>query len=516
MLRKRSYFFAARAIVLLLVLLWLIPIPAAQADIAPPPPPESGSILPGQATQVRMVSEIVLVDIAPAGKGAPRAAVTASFSMRNLGEQPEQMEVRFPLNLLYPSYQSDLEECPYPEGGFPEISDFSARVDGQTVKVTTLTERLGNPDWGQVVKDVACWATFPVTFPPGEEVLIEAAYTATGYFGWDVDSLVEFPYVLVSGRDWAGTIGSAEITIRAPYELNNLNLPEVSPDDAQVSGREVRWRFTDLEPEWNVSATILHPQLWERINKEKATVASSPSDGEAWGRLGKAYKEANATRRGYRWDEGGPELYRLSREAYEKCLALLPKDADWHFGYAELLWTNAEYQSFGDNRQRRDDLVLAVDHLRQALAISPRHARALEMLDWIAHWWLWEEEAAPPVDLSGSKPDFLILTTTPTARLESTEIPTQTPLPSATLPASATPPEPPAATDAPAAETSTPAPIAAVTEALAAGTPAAGEPGQPETEPAPPQGGGARGLCGSAALPLAAVIGAGAWRRRKR
>ncbi len=506
MVRIRLFLAAILALVLLTVLSGPGQIPLAHADIAPPPPPEAGSILPGQQTQVRMEAETVLVDIAPAaGQGAPKATVTASFIMRNQGEQAEQMDVRFPLNLLYPSYQSDLETCPYPEGGYPQINDFRARVDGQPAQLTTLREQVGNPDWGQTVKTVDCWATFPVTFPPGQEVRIEVSYTATGYFGWDVDSLVEFPYVLVTGRDWAGTIGSAEITIRAPYELNNLNLFSYSPDDAQVSGREVRWRFTDLEPEWNVSATIVHPALWEKIYKERQAVASNPADGEAWGRLGKAYKEANATRRGYRWDDSGAELYRLSREAYEKCLALLPKDADWHFGYADLLWRNVEYGSFGNHREQRDDLVLAAEHLRLALQINPRHTRALETLGWMENWWMWDTGATPPVDLSGARPDFLILTTTPTARPEPTEIPTQTPLPSATPPPTATQPAPPTAT-APPPATAAPAVGAAVTDA----------PAPTATGPAPAGEESGRRLCGAAALPFLAIAAVLAGTRQRR
>lgn len=493
MSRKRSFPIAARVTVLLLVLLWLDPVGTARADIAPPPPPEPGSILPGQETQVRMESESVLIDIAPAaGQGAPYAKVTASFTMRNLGEQAEQMDVRFPLNLLYPSYQTDLNACPYPEGGYPEIDDFKAQVAGQPVRVTTLTERLGDPNWGQEVKEVKCWASFPASFPPGEEVLIDVSYTADGYFGWDVDGLVEFPYVLVTGRGWAGAIGNAEIAIRAPFELSHLNLFEYTPDDAQVSGREVRWSFSDLEPEWNISASIVNPHVWEKIIKERLAVAEKPDDGEAWGRLGKAYKEANATRRGYRWDEGAPELYALSRAAYEKSLALLPKDADWHFGYADLLWRNVEYASFGTDAERRDELVLAVEHLRLALVINPRHTRALEMLNAIGHWWMWDEGAVPPVNLSGSRPDFLILTTTPTARPEPTDILTQTPLPSATLPPTAEPP-PAAEETAGAAETTISPP-----------TPVSSDDGSARRTP-----------CGAAALPLAAVLAAVAGKLRQ-
>ena len=51
---------------------------------------------------------------------------------------------------------------------------------------------------------------------------------------------------------------------------------------------------------------------------EQGKVQVDPQDGEAWGRLAKAYKEILFYRRGYRLDAGGADLYTLSIAAYEK------------------------------------------------------------------------------------------------------------------------------------------------------------------------------------------------------
>jgi tetratricopeptide (TPR) repeat protein len=74
----------------------------------------------------------------------------------------------------------------------------------------------------------------------------------------------------------------------------------------------------------------------------------NPNDGEAWGRLAKAYKEVVKMPKGYlREDPAGIELYALSKDAYEKCLALLPNDPLWHYGYADLLWAHYYFGVIG-------------------------------------------------------------------------------------------------------------------------------------------------------------------------
>ena len=83
---------------LIFIFCLLTPTGVVRADIAPPPPPEGSGITPGSIpTNVRMLAEKVVIDVAgisshPTGD----AAITADFQMRNLGEAEEKMNVRFP------------------------------------------------------------------------------------------------------------------------------------------------------------------------------------------------------------------------------------------------------------------------------------------------------------------------------------------------------------------------------------------------------------------------------------
>ncbi|MBE0699074.1 MAG: hypothetical protein IH586_19315 [Anaerolineaceae bacterium] len=491
MLIKHLQRMTALIFILVFLLLLALHVHPVRADVAPPPPPEGANILPNQpSTQVRMLAETVLIDVAATtGKQKPMAKVSATFTMRNLGSQEEKMEVRFPLNLLFPQYQSDLEECPYPEGGFPEISSLNAKVDGKLAKITTSYQRLKDPYGSRPEKNVACWANFAVTFPLQQDVIIEVTYNAEGYLAWNVPGLVEFPYVMVTGEGWAGTIGTAEITIRAPFELTDQTLMEYHPENGRIAGREISWHFEDEEPVSNIAATLVDPALWNRIAKENQNVEKNPQDGEAWGRLGKAYKETIMLSRGFRWDAGGPELFQLSREAYAKSVTLLPKDADWHYGYGELLWWNAIFPSFGSKREIRDDLVQAVDQFRLALKINPNHPKTREALDSLNGWG----GDTSIVDLSGPSPVYVILTTTPTANAEPTLILTETALPSPSLTSTATHPAP--TITATAAEVSVA--TAAATSGLTAGSPPTAT---PESKPA------ARGICGAGLLPAAGLV----------
>jgi hypothetical protein len=496
----RSYRRAAIALVFMLVLGLIFNIRPVLADVAPPPPPEGSNIQPPvQQTQVRMAAETVVVNIAATtGKQKPRAKVTAVFTMRNLGSQAEQMDVRFPLNLLFPHYQSDIEECPYPEGGFPEISSFSAAVDSKPANVSTIYKRMQDPRGAAPDRDIACWAAFPVSFPPQQDVSIEVTYLAEGYFGWTVTGLVEFPYVMVTGAGWAGTIGSADISIHTPYPLSPQTLMEFYPDTGVVGKQEISWHFEDFEPDTNISATIINPALLDRINQERQNVEKNPQDGEAWGRLGKAFKETIMLGRGFRWDAGAAEYYQLSKEAYQKSVTLLPKDADWHYGYGELLWWNGVFPTFGSKAQIRDDLVEALNQFRLALSINPNHPKTREALDSLNAYG----GDTSLVDLSGSKPVFTALTTTPTAAPDPTEVATATANPSPTQPPTETPASPAASATAVETAQVTAAPTQTNTaEALSTSTPAQKQPDGLK-------------VCGVGLLPAGGLVWLAAQKRR--
>jgi len=90
-----------QTIALLLTLaLALVPGERARADVAPPDAPPGANPVPvWQPTQVRMVSETVLLDVQrstpPGSQG--RAKVRGEFVLRNLGALEERFAVRLPL-----------------------------------------------------------------------------------------------------------------------------------------------------------------------------------------------------------------------------------------------------------------------------------------------------------------------------------------------------------------------------------------------------------------------------------
>jgi hypothetical protein len=307
---------------------------SVQADIAPPQNPPGSNLEPeNETTQVRMVAETVVVDVLQADP--PKAKFTADFTMLNLGNQTENLAVRFPI------------AANSVRGEYPEISNIGIRVNGKA----TDFRRVDGPDIIYQEKDALVpWAEFTVTFPsPDETVDIRVSYDLDGT-GYPNEEQTSFYYVMSTGAGWKGTIGSADIILRLPYEASPLNviIPDEKIGDATFDGREVSWSFTDFEParEHDFDFNIVKPSVWNRVVIERKNTDQNPKDGEAWGRLGKAYKEACfASAKGYpRYDESAYLLYILSRGAYEDALALLPDDGLWHAGYAELLLSYNELQ----------------------------------------------------------------------------------------------------------------------------------------------------------------------------
>jgi hypothetical protein len=373
----------------------------ARADISPPHNPSGSSIETSEEiTQVRMMDEVVVVTVL--AQDPPQAHVTANFTMRNLGKETESMFVRFPLA------QSD------GWGNFPEIRNFGVKVNDKTVSY----ERVLN-DVEEFSGEPSVWATFSVFFMPEEDVHIKVSYDLDGT-GYDYETDTSFYYTLSTGAGWKDAIGSAEIILRLPYEANlyNVILNGEMKETAQFSGNEVHWAYTDFEPaiQDNLIFDIVRPLIWKQAVDSKNAVTNNPQDGEAWGQLGKAYKESLfASPKGYpRVDEVAPEIYTLSKEAYQNAVTLLPKDGLWHAGYAELL---LDYTGWGGNGSEGDkDWQRGFQELNLAYQLAPNEPKVQE---------LCEIYATP---LSNGKYDFPSLTQTPEASesiptLESPEAP---------------------------------------------------------------------------------------------
>jgi hypothetical protein len=406
--------------------------------------------MPGEAgTAVRMVAETVTLEVFadPRTDGGASARTHAVFTMHNLGHVDETMAARFPLSFPDGSSDGSYE--------FPEISSIAVRIDGQPVK----TRREMQPPidaGGYRERDEIPWAVFDVTFPRSQDVVVQVDYTVMGY-GYYPQSI--FEYVLETGAGWNDTIGRADIVVQLPYEAGERNVfiqesngSSASTPGATISGNQIRWHYEDLEPTWenNFQIILIAPALWESVIRATDTVAGNPGDGEAWGRLAKAYKEASRLPKGWlRDDPAGTELVRLSEAAYQKCLALLPQDALWHYGYADLLW--AEYYwgaRISPSGDAQGLLPRALAELQTTLELDPGNQLAQDLLLEIG---LAVDGA---FEMRGDEYVFLALTATPPPPTPFLSPPTQAAPTVAPLAASST------ATASEPAKTHTPEPKA--------------------------------------------------------
>lgn len=398
MKRSTLLSFWARTLILALFASLLTPT-YARADAAPPQQPPGTNIVPGsETTQVRMLAETVTLTVLsrPSPRYPGQAKTEAVFMMRNLGAAEETMQVRFPLTFW--DNQSD------GFGNYPEIPDIQVQVDGKTIPTQRIQSDFIPPNGG-IAHNRAPWAAFNISFPPGKNVIITVSYTTNGY-GYEPFFMLR--YILETGAGWNGTIGAADIILKLPYLAGPENVMlDGSGSGPQFVDDEARWHFTDFEPAStdNIQVSLLVTSTWQKVLDYMEYVRKYPDDGEGWGQLGKAYKEAIRFPKGYlRTDPAGQEMYRSGVAAYEKALTLLPDDALWHYGLADLLWAHYYYADARD----MSELVRAVDELRKSLALDPKNQNAKDLAGWIGGEFPWA------ISQTDAGYDYLLLTTTPT------------------------------------------------------------------------------------------------------
>lgn len=440
------------ALLVLSALFWIAR--PAEADIAPPAPPNGAGIEPGsEVTNVRMVDEVVLIEVsANSLSETGSAAVTATFKMHNLGEKEERMDVRFP---LYSAGYFDYGRSAH-NYYFPPLENFTAWVNGKQAQVYNTYSTLEKNEKGTLVPETfPDWANFPVIFPPGQDVIISVKYMQTGYGGighFYIDNYVKYSYLLLTGASWRDTIGSADITIRLPMPANDMTVVLYEPHSVEISGNDINWHFNDFEPDQetqtdSIYAAILQPKFYFKIQDALKNTAAHPEDGKAWGQLGDAYQEAGTIANGFWSSPQGETIFRQSAGAYQKAVDLLPNNPDYRYGYANLLCKNAMWKlldrgidfpsqaydgfrnTFTQFDKLPDQINNCIQQLKQALGLNPEHEGAKELLKDLAAWdW---------VDLSGAQPNYLILTPVTETRT-STPRPSQTRRPSITLVSSST------------------------------------------------------------------------------
>jgi hypothetical protein len=88
-------------------------------------------------------------------------------------------------------------------------------------------------------------------------------------------------------------------------------------------------------------------------------------------------------REGHREDAGGQELYQLSIEAYEKCLSLLPRDAQWHAGFADLLANHSYWDLYLNGPTA--ETYRALNEIQTALGLAPNDPIVQEIAQNISY-----------------------------------------------------------------------------------------------------------------------------------
>jgi hypothetical protein len=413
---------------LLVTLLTLTLSSPVWADIAPPQQPPGFNPEPGaEGTQVRMFDEIVTIEVL--GVDPPQAHFIAIFTMRNLGSSTEEMAVRFPIAVNDGSFN------------ISEVEDITIMVNDLPISYRRVEG--AEPLYGFEDESVP-WAEFSVNFPPGEDVKISVSYNLDGT-SYDYETYTNFYYILATGAGWNGTIGSGEIILHLPYDASPQNVILDDPQNTgrsswqgmpRFSGHEVHWTFTDLEPTSNdnIIFDIVKPMVWKTALIELENITKDPQDGEAWGFLGKAYKQALfASGKGYpRVDAGADELYQLSRDAYGQAIQLKPEDGLWHAGYAELLLDEYYWVNYQD-RSYTSELDLGLREFDLAVRLAPDASKVQELVEEYTYMFPDYIVRQPNGSL-----DFVSLTATPQSPTEVvTPIPTRM-SPSTPVPATST------------------------------------------------------------------------------
>jgi hypothetical protein len=420
-----------RSFLLIGLLASLLILPGtARADISPPRALPGSDIGPGGQTQVRMLAEQIVIDVQsePGATPSMYATVSGRFTMRNLGDADEQLQVRFP--------QGDPRGASDDRGKYPQVQLFAATVDGQPVATTLQAE----PNPQGATSPPLGWLTFPVDFPVGQDVTVAVSYQIDPTM-YAQESFGTFAYVLQTGAGWRDSIGSATVSVRLPYPATAETVrPESTTakttPGATFDGNEVRWSFSDLEPtaQNDIFVTVMVPTIWKGIADARAALAGRPDNAAALSQLSRAYEAGVYYDKLWVFDEKTDPFYVGSEQAAAQALELSPGSAQLHADYAALiarhhLTTQAAYDVLKDDARFQAYLQQAMGEISQALALDPQQKTALDTL----------------ADMQSNSDAALILPTVSSAGPTAVPTPTDAPPPTATPPPTAAP----AATTAP-------------------------------------------------------------------
>lgn len=464
-LQKRSRVLQRCGIVLASILLALLVSLAGQADMGVQPILPGGSnIQPEGETPIQMATEIVVLNVRPATEaddmvvsrnpeeyglsssfdGSPGmypavADVSADFTMLNPTNKAVSMTAWFPLASALETEEWNLN----PGEVVPSIEGFQVTIEGKPLEYTVI--ELPNPKGDD--KPPLPWASFPVTFPAGEETHVQVSYVVPAW--WSYESLaMNLYYIFQTGAGWDGPIGSAELVVNLPYPASAETIWKM-PEGGQSEGSQVHWKWENLEPgpQDDFFITLLRLDRWDELQTARTAVKDNPLDGEAWLNLASTYSMLTRGKHygAARMLPGFGEIYQpLGVQATQEALRLLPGDGRPHYELAIL------YASVLPEDASREDLQPVLDELKIVEELEPALAPNIhDALDFMGAFWVIETaraEASLPAETSASaKPiqkTTLTHTAKPLATSTSTRIPTLIASPTSTLFPSTTPHSP--------------------------------------------------------------------------
>lgn len=337
----------------------LLPNQPVAADVAPPAKPPGSSISPGQETKVRMVSENVLMALKAGDKNTYTIEVSADFDMKNMGVSDETMDVRFPMEHI-----SGMGDGYF---GNPKIKNFKVSVDKKTLASQVVNEAYSEKSFAPID-----WAEFNVTFPAGKRVLIHVSYTTD----LQEDSKPMMEYIIGTGAGWYGTIGSVAITMRLPYAASESNLAYGLSEGAVIVGKEIRWHWTDYEPQAyeTVNQNIVHPTLWQEILSLESQTGADPDDVDGVVALSKAYQQAGSEKHGCM---DNMDAAALAEIAIQQALPLHPEDLRLHQQLAEVYYW--PYACFSKVDTQSETYQKLQNELGVLMALDPGNQTAVDI-----------------------------------------------------------------------------------------------------------------------------------------
>ncbi len=296
------------------------------------------------------------------------AEVTADFRMANPTGEAVSMTVWFPL-------ASALENARWEEHAtdevVPRIQIFQVSVDG--IPLDFSVSELPNPQGED--KPALPWASFPVTFPAGEEVLIQVNYVFLPQPS-AVDQVgMTLTYVFQTGAGWAGPIGKAELEVNLPYPASVETIGWM-PEGGQIEGQRVSWTWENLEPgpQDDFSILLLRPERWDWLQAARTNIRNYPDYGQGWLTLAYIYERMSqgVWEMGHIIPDFGETYQRLGVQAAQEAARLIPEDIGPHYELAML------YASALEQNSSPEELQPVWDELKIMKELNPEEAQMLE------------------------------------------------------------------------------------------------------------------------------------------